>query len=247
MKKIFVCILSCLMLQSCTKKIQDNANVLDDINCECSNPPTGKLLWDYPAKPGMNEWKQFNSNEEMVKACQIPEKILSSLSTKDLTAICLQYPLLSDVFAFNFLSMGADKLYDDFNGIRELFKRKDAWKELLKHYNCQMQVFEGVKSFLPVWNLEFLLGFYTQKADILSKEDYKKMLQSLLCGYEKEIMHDDPNFSYPFPCNFWARAHVIIKISPKSIEEMPGKKVFDGLFHRDYMDIINDLSYQLIK
>ena len=240
MKKIFVFI-SCLLLLSCTKSMQDDFSC-----CECSKPPTDKLAWDYPVKSGMKEWKQFQSNEEMVRACQIPENILSSLSTEDLTAICLQYPLLSDVFAFNFLSMGAYKLFNDFNGIRELFKRKEASTELLKHYNCLMQAFEK-KSFIPVWHLEFLMGFYVQKTDIISIEEYKKMLQSLLFGHEKEVRHYDPNFSYPFPYNFWARANVINKISPTSLDPYTynGNSVI--AYNKETMDIINKLSYELSK
>ena len=218
-----------------------------------SDSPVKPGMWDYPVKPGMEEWKQFQSNEEMVRACQIPEEILSSLSTEDLTEICLRYPLLCDVFAFNFLSNGANKLFNDFNGIREFFKRKDASKELLKHYNCLMQELKyEAKYVLPVRGLEFLLGFYAQKVETLPKEDYKKMLQCLLCSHEKEIVYDDPNFAYPFPVNFYARAHVIIKISPKSIEKIPYKEK-NGVFFsslgvdKETADIINKLSYQLIK
>ena len=82
-----------------------------------------KTVWDYPVKPGTEEWKKFTSNEEMVNACQIPEKILSTLSTEDLMELCLQYPLIYDVFAFENLNHGLDKLFDDFNGIRELYQR----------------------------------------------------------------------------------------------------------------------------
>ena len=221
------------------------------IENEIDNLPTKISEWDYPVKPGMEKWKQLQSHEEMVNACQIPEKILLSLSTEDLTILCLQYPLLTDVFAFNFLSMGADVLFDSFNGIRELFKREEAPRELLKHYHYQMQVFKGVESFLPVWDLEFLLGFYAQKVDNLSKEDYQKILQSLLYGHEKEVLHYDPNFSDPFPLNFYARAHVIIKINPQCIERFP-RGDMNNAFHSDRienetMNIINELSYQLIK
>ena len=112
-----------------------------------------------------------------------------------------------------------------------------------------MQEFEGVNSFMPVWNLEFLLGFYTQRADILSKEDYKEILQCLLYGHEKEIVHYDPDFRYPFPYNFYARANVINKISPQSFEKMP--YLYDGnsvvSYDKESMNIINELSYQLIK
>ena len=247
MKKLFFFI-PCILFFSCNQTIVDENSGIGNEN---SNT-TSTLAWDYPVKPGMKEWEQLRSYEEKVRACQIPEKILSSLSTEDLTEICLLYPLLKNVFAFTSVSMGADKLYNDFNGIRELFRRKEVSKELIKHYNNLIQKFEDIESFPSIWDMELLLGFYTQKADILSKEDYKKVLQSLLFGHEKEILQYNPDFSYPFPYNFYARAHVIIKISPESIEKIPYKDkngVFDSSLGTDYetMYIINKLSYQLIK
>jgi hypothetical protein len=100
-----------------------------------------KLAWDYPVKPGTEEWGKLDSNEAMVKACQIPEKILASLSTEELADICLLYPLLYDVFAFNDLNNGLDKLFSDFNGIRELYKREYLSGSLIKRYVQKVQNF----------------------------------------------------------------------------------------------------------
>ena len=257
MKKIFV-LITCSLLLSCSKDAFNDTQGTSTV-CDCSNPPTEILVWDYPVKPGMEEWKKFHSYEEMVNACQIPEKILFSLSTEELTKICLQYPPLYNVFAFNFLSMGADKLYDDFNGIRELFKRKETSKELLRHYNCMMQnlsLLDGTDTNLEKGNyiisidaLHFLLGFYSLKGNA-TKDDYKKMLQCLVHGYEGICKYTD-YFNYSgFYHNFYARAHVIIKISPQSLEEFPLKErngVFHGWPSPEIMEIINKLSYQLIK
>ena len=55
-------------------------------------------------------------------------------STNELIDICLRYPLLYDVFAFNNTDEGLDKLFSDFNGIRALYKRKDASDNLIKRY-----------------------------------------------------------------------------------------------------------------
>jgi hypothetical protein len=92
------------------------------------------LAWDYPVKPGTEEWKKLESNEAMVVACQIPATVLQDISTSDLMNLCLQYPLLYDVFAFNNINAGLDKLFSDFNGIRELSQRKDALEILLDKY-----------------------------------------------------------------------------------------------------------------
>jgi len=99
------------------------------------------------------------------------------------------------------------------------------------------------------------LGFYSFMADT-TKEDYIKMLKCLIAGYEKEIAYSDPNFSYPwFSTNFYSRAHVIIKISPECLEYLPdkennkailGKRISLNL-DKETIDIINELSYQLIR
>ena len=214
-------------------------------------PPKPGILWDYPIKPAMEEWKQLRSRDEMVSACQIPEELLSSLSTEDLTNICVRYPLLFDIFAFNDYIYPANRLYDEFNGIRELFKRKEASKELLKYYNFLIQNIpvdevEGISkgAFMFTFReLDFLLGFYSLKTDALSKKDAKQMLQCLVHGYEKGIS------------NYYSRAHLIIKISPQSIEKFPDKEknnVFAGggslrPVSQETIDIINKLSYQLMK
>ena len=228
MKKLVVLALAVLFL-SCNHSESEPEDVID---CEDAQ------FWDYP--PGMGDWAHLAAN-------QIPENILFCLSTERLTDLCVRYPFLSTVFLHNFLDNGLKQLYSTFSGIRELFKRKDASKELVKHYISLMQTFEFTGYYIKsVDNLEVLLGFYAQKSDNISEEDCKNLLQSLLYGHEKEVIYDDPNYSYPFPINFWARAHLIIKISPESIEKIPSM-VFNALIPREYMDIINELSYQLIK
>jgi len=32
-------------------------------------------VWDYPVKPGMEEWRQFKTGQAMVEACQIPQEV----------------------------------------------------------------------------------------------------------------------------------------------------------------------------
>ena len=36
--------------------------------------------WDYPIKPGSMEWKKLKNSYKKIKACQIPDEILSNLS-----------------------------------------------------------------------------------------------------------------------------------------------------------------------
>jgi hypothetical protein len=254
MKKLVVLISSVLFF-SCSKNLQNNTNV----ECEFSEPPSGVLAWDYPVKPGMPEWANFKSLEEMVNACQIPKHVLSSLSTEDLTVICLQYPLLVNAFAFNLLDMGLDRLFENFNGIRELFNRTEVAQELLKHYHARLQGLdilddksasdlEKGNQIISVYEIEVLLSRY-QSLDN-STGNYKQILKCLVAGYEKQSKYD--YFNGPGCCyQYYSRIRTILKISPQSIERIPegdGNAIFSPHTpDKETADVINELSYKLIK
>ena len=227
------------------------------VACVVNAQPKG--IWDYPVKQGTDEWKRFQRTEEMVNVCQIPEEVLSSLSTEDLTDLCLQYPLLICVFAFNNTNQGLDQLFHEFNGIRELFKRDDASKELLKRYQAKIQSM----SFLTIPDasgkgnlvvsisiMEYLLSRYYSKND--EQDKYKEILQNLVVGYEKKAMYVDYFKGTGFETNFFSRAHVIAKMDRSFVERLPHKEnnsaLYSGMITDEQtVNIINELSYQLIK
>ena len=91
-------------------------------------------VWDYPVKPGTPEWASFTTGVQMREACQIPEKILEALNTKDLVKICLNYPLFSNYAIVNDERWGAGFAINRFNGLSELSKRKDGVNELINAY-----------------------------------------------------------------------------------------------------------------
>ena len=228
--------------------------------CKCLSLSTAPLPWDYPAKPGTEEWNQLKSHQEKIDACQIPGGILLSLSTENLTRICVQYPLLYDIFAFSFFPTGGEILFDDFNGIRELFKRENASKELLKHYNYMTSNlnFLGVDETIFVQYmmanaaLEWMLGFYSQEVNITT-ENYRDILRCLVIGYiEKYKLYVDFPHDLWYQANFYARAHVIDKICPQCLEKLSlqdrNSVLYGGKVRgKEIRDIINELSYQLIN
>ena len=84
-----------------------------------------ETTWNYPIKPGTKEWGSLENNTEKINVFQIPIEILHSINTEDLLLICLYYPLLPDMYAFNYIVDGFEKFENDFNGFRELICRKD--------------------------------------------------------------------------------------------------------------------------
>ena len=229
---------------SCSEK--DMSDIMPEENNDTQ-------LWDYPVKPGTEEWKQFQSNEEKVRACQIPEEVLDSLSTEDLTDLCLRYPLLVDVFAFNFVNMGLDKLFSDFNGIRALYNREteDVSRILIQRYIHKIQslsLLDKEDSNLEKFNLiisisvlEVLFSRIELRANE-SDEILKELLKALVSGYEEEKKY--PDYFQFYEPNFFARANLIYKICEQCLEK---SLAMNNHFNNEERELINRLSYQLIK
>ncbi|MDR1259561.1 MAG: hypothetical protein LBK65_09870 [Tannerellaceae bacterium] len=91
-------------------------------------------VWDYPVKPGTEQWKAFTTYQEKVDACQIPEDVLSKLSTKELAEICMDYPLAFDFLAIDNARLGMRLTITQFNGLTELSKREEGTIELIRIY-----------------------------------------------------------------------------------------------------------------
>ena len=219
--------------------------------------PAKAGAWDYPVKPGMEEWRQLKTNNEKVRVLQIPEDVLSSLSTEDLTDLCLRSPLLLDFLRFENTNAGLDKLFNDFNGIRELYKRKDAARSLMRRYVEKIQLIPVIEDFdselkkgslvISVSALEGLLSRFDEERDSL-----KEILQALVAGYEEKVKYP-AHFRGPgFQTNYYSRAQVIAKMEPSFVERLPLQEqnpiLYSGrIVNRQTDKIINEWSYQIIS
>ncbi len=81
--------------------------------------------YDFPVRPGDPEWFDFDNNDDMVAACQIPEEVLYDMTTDALLLTFLDYPLGSDIFMHSSLREGIFKVSEYFNGLQELLSRED--------------------------------------------------------------------------------------------------------------------------
>ena len=218
-----------------------------------------KGVWDYPVKPGTEEWKQFKSYAEKVAACQIPEELLSSLSTEDLTELCLRYPLYTDFLKLENISDGLDRLFSNFNGIRELYRREDVSSSLNRRYTEKIRSL----SFLDGENSDFQKGLFIINVSILEvlfsrielqnsedKEAPKAVLQSLVAGWEEKMKYPKI-FQGLFTTNYYARARIISKLDETFIERLPDKDenmVFiTGMVDGQTFSLIHEMSFQLIE
>ena len=107
-----------------------------------------EVIWDYPVKPGMGQWQKFKSVDEMYQACQIPDNVLKQLDTESLVVICLNFPSTPIFPFFNYPQQAFMEYFSNFNGIRELFQRKDAGLYLTQRYALM-----SFSDFNPLWPL----------------------------------------------------------------------------------------------
>lgn len=120
MKKTKLVLLSCLLFVLLPTKAQEIKDAYD--------------YSDFKVKA--KTWKPLTSYEEKINDCQIPSIMLKSMSTEGLVETCLTFPFYMDIFAFNNLQEGFQKISSRFNGFEELFKRNDAGIIILKRYEA---------------------------------------------------------------------------------------------------------------
>ncbi|NQU88143.1 MAG: hypothetical protein HQ541_20545 [Mariniphaga sp.] len=92
------------------------------------------ITWEYPVKPGTNEWENLDAYQDKLNAYNIPTNILKKISTSELVKTCLKYPELRLIFTRNDIQSGYSYIRSKFNGFRELETREDAGQELLRTY-----------------------------------------------------------------------------------------------------------------
>ncbi|MEH2939486.1 CHAP domain-containing protein [Lawsonibacter sp. JLR.KK007] len=91
--------------------------------------------YEYPILPGTQEWIDLGDTLTRRRACQIPDEVLTNLTTDALLQTVLNYPFLCDIYSFNTFEIGYETVKRRFNGLQELETRPD-YLDLLQRY-CQ--------------------------------------------------------------------------------------------------------------
>ena len=159
----------------------------------CNAQISDNVKWDYPVKPGSQEWDSFTSGLQMREACQIPEEILEELSTKDLVELCLNYPMWLDYTASNDERTGISFMINRFNGLDELIKRKEGVFELInayKEYPVLTQIQEqSSKDYYTPYKLPFLELLLADDAFIkqLNEQESVELGKIVMEKYERKL------------------------------------------------------------
>ena len=154
--------------------------------------------YDYPIKPGTAEWKELQTHQEKIKVCQIPEDTLKKLTPSDLLQTCINYPLISDMLAYDNLYEGSKRVIRNFNGLSEFLIRKNSYNALIRLYeNSKIENYDsnwtsnekGRYTFKFIY-FEMLLSqmHKTDDIDLLTR---KKMISLCLRNYYSMLDHKE--------------------------------------------------------
>ncbi len=134
----------------------------------------------YPVTPAEapEVWESFKTHDEMVNVCQIPEQILSRMTTPQLLKACVDYPMFGDVLLFNSYDTGFTSVYNKFGGLQELFKRNDLGTELVKYFqSIDLAKFQEEVDY-PTLKLAYICVLVSQDQvlQLLSQAEYEAMV-----------------------------------------------------------------------
>ena len=128
-RRIFAVILALLMilsLQLCVSAEQKERDELVGISID--------VPYRYPITPADKEWANFKTSKEMYDSCQIPDPVLTSITTDALLETVLNYPFLGTYRCYDDCEIAARYLCGQFNGLEELVARDDLTETLLERY-----------------------------------------------------------------------------------------------------------------
>lgn len=191
MKKQLFIFFSCIaLLLSCEEEINQSV-------CEIQK---SKDVYEYPIKPGSNEWKQLNSSKEKISVCQIPEDILIDMSTDGLIESVLNNPLFGEIYLGVYPQHGFNLFYNNFNGVQALLQRKDVAAKLLDRYNqmspsCSKNNWPSLNGAGSNNNyafsfIEILIAQHLVLKQVVDNQETTIFLQRVINKYEDKIINN---------------------------------------------------------
>ncbi|MDR1200130.1 MAG: hypothetical protein LBL58_00685 [Tannerellaceae bacterium] len=91
-----------------------------------------KVIWDYPVKPGSDEWRETSYNEKIQRS-QPSKDIMNSWNTETLFQYCIDYPFNKAILLFNNPNEGFKNVYEQSSVWKEFIQREDAISVFMKH------------------------------------------------------------------------------------------------------------------
>ena len=222
---------------------------------------TSNDVYDFSIKQGSKEWKAIEDIDARIAFLQIPDTILSEISTDGLLEICLRFPYLTDIFFCDNYQKGFETLTKEFNGFQELLSRQDLIDVLLKKYKA---LYVDIEKISPLNEVEkgrltfrhFVVEFMLTQDVIMNNLSLEKEHQLFLLSFEHQDLksHHQDIFSNlnAIPTNL-LYVKKIIKDSLFIYEDEEQRRaIFDfaqnpTLISKKTMDYIGEYIYSVYK
>jgi len=123
--------------------------------CFANAQTATRLIWDFPIRPGTEQWNSLKTEKERIAAIQVPEEILAKATADELVLLAVSFPLFGEYSAFNTPQDGFNIMLSRFNVIRALFSdQKNVGKHLIAIYkDAGMDGFEKTPVDNEFWTL----------------------------------------------------------------------------------------------
>lgn len=210
-----------------------------------------ELLWNYPVKPGTEEWESFKTGQEKYDACLIPQDVLASLTTKDLAEICMNYPMFLNFIYFNDERKGMSFIIERFNGLKELSVRKDGVQTLINIYRdypilSEVQYDVSSKDFYTPYRLLYLELLLADDVFMkqLNEQQVAELGKIILNKYEQKLANAHVYSLMNIQKTFLLGAVVIerYRISDKSPEQQNVIRQYIENYHHPDPTLLSEIS-----
>lgn len=143
----------------------------------------------YPVVPGDGTWEKLSYLQQL-EATNMPQNMLTNLTTDELANLVLDYPFLIDVVTFETSEMAIEHLKNTSNICNEFFSRSNSVNIMLNKYN-ELQVNYNMLINKSSENSNdvvkesgytkelFLQTYFAEKGDLLDKSQ-KEVLQTIV-------------------------------------------------------------------
>ena len=247
---ILVCALF-LFKKSCSRREFSELNQTEQEQLQEPLTRSGseRLAWDYPVRPGMEEWRQFTTGRQRWEACQIPQNVIDALNTEELAKICMDFPLFFEYAFSDDERMAINFMIENFNGLKELSKRKDGAMELINIYKTypiltQIQD-EASKDYHTPYKLPFLELLLSDNAFIKQLDDrmFDELEKIVLEKYVGKLENSHVYSLYNINNTFLLGAVVIVnRNSAKTPAQQETARRFIDNYGRYDTELLTEIS-----
>ena len=193
-------------------------------------------VYEYPITPDDPGWNDLTSTSEMFAVCQIPEDILSELSTSELMDAILDYPLLP-IWVLQQSEEDAYEMFSrHFSAISEFISREDARDEIERRLIVAQNLnARGVLTVGQYWSIKSFYDIFLKKINCASTDSSYSIVQpfdypDIPMNSSGESVNDDPR----------------IQIPKRTIQEMTTQALLDTILSFPFLsDILVYDSYEL--